>query len=176
MSGADLSTDRLRLRPLEPEDLDPLHAHWSVPEVGRWLFDERLPPREQVEKELLQSCELFERLGIGIWGVHRVAGRFIGTCGFLPVTEIDEIEILFSLEPGSWGRGYAYEASLAVLREAFEAAGLERVVGRCDVPNLASKRLLERLGMTLEKREPIRGIDCFHFGLGRDEFAAFNRP
>lgn len=171
MSTPDLSTDRLRLRPLTAGDLDTLHAHWSVPEVGRWLFDERIPLRAQVEKELLQSCALFERLGIGIWGVHLRAGRFVGTCGFLPVAEIDEIEILFSLEPRVWGRGYAYEASVAALGEAYGTAGLERIVGRCDVPNLASKRLLERLGMTLEKREPIRGVDCFHFGLARADFA-----
>lgn len=141
-----------------------------MPEVGRWLFDDQTPPREKVEEELLQSCEMFERRGLGIWGVYRPPSRLVGTCGFLPVAEVDEIEILFSIDPGVWRCGYAYEASIAVLEEAFLTVGLERVIGRCDVPNVPSGRLLERLGMKLEKREPIRGIDCFHFGLGREDF------
>ncbi len=169
-SALTLSTERLELRPLTLLDFDKLYAHWSAPEVGRWLFDAQTPTREQVTDELGQSLELFDTLGLAIWGVYAPLGPLIGTCGFLRIPETGEIELLFSLDPEHWGQGYAHEASLAVLDQAFLTAGLDRVVGRCDVPNLASKRLLERLGMTLDKREPIRGIDCFHFSLEAEDY------
>ncbi len=171
-----LSTERLELRALTPRDLETALAHWSDREVGRWLFDGRAPEREKVEDELRQSRELFARHGLGVWGVYRPPDRLIGTCGFLRVAEVDEIEILFSLDPGAWGHGYAFEASIAALDRAFRVVGLERVIGRCDVPNEPSRRLLERLGMKLEKREPIRGLDSFHFALSRDDYLRRRGP
>jgi RimJ/RimL family protein N-acetyltransferase len=168
-----LVTRRLQLRPLTSAALRALHAHWSHEEVGRWMFDGEPPPLSKVEEELGQSSDLFAELGLGIWGLYvPMRPRLIGTCGFLRVEEIDEIEILFSLDPDRWHQGLAREASQAVLDHAFKAIGLERVVGRCDVPNEPSRRLLERLGMQLEKREAIRGIECYHFGLSREEHLA----
>jgi len=166
-----LVTRRLQLRPLSGADLPRVHAHWSQAEVGKWLFDGEAPALEKVEEELQMSTRLFEELGLGIWGLYRPARpALIGTCGFLRVEEIDEIEILISLDPDRWHQGLAREASQAVLDRAFKASALDRVIGRCDVPNKASKHLLERLGMRLEKREPIRGLDSYHFGLNRDDY------
>lgn len=160
-------TRRLQLRPLGGADLERLHAHWSVPEVGRWLWDQQVPARAQVAEELDRSIASFAERGFGIWGVSEgQSGSFVGTCGLLPVPEgTGEIEILFSIEPGSWRRGYAEEASWAVLRHGFAECGLAEVVGRCDVPNEPSRRLLEKLGMRFEKQEPIRGVDCLHYRL-----------
>lgn len=174
--GPTLVTRRLRLEPLGAGDLETVHAHWSDPEVGRWLFDARAPERAEVEKELEMSHALFESLGLGIWGVSVREQRWIGTCGFLPVAEIEEIELLFSIDPRHWRRGFALEASRAALVRAFREARLERVVGRCDVPNVASARLLERLGMTLDKREPIRGIDCYHYSIERAVYLGTEPP
>ncbi len=168
-----LTTRRLLLRPLTSDDLDALHAHWSVPEVGRWLFDDEAPSRKQTADELAKSCESFAGRGFGLWGVERTdGGPLVGACGLLPLPETGEVEILFSIQPGYWRRGYAEEASLVVLAWAFNEFGLERIVGLCDVPNEPSRRLLEKLGMSYEKREPIRGIDCFHYSLSREAHRA----
>src|SRR5262249_37573666 len=59
-------------------------------------------------------------------------------------------EIGFIVDPTRQRRGYATEASRAMLRWAFEDFGLHRVVGRLDARNTASARVLERLGMRLE--------------------------
>lgn len=162
-----IATRRLELRPLVEADLELLHEHWSVPEVGRWLWDEQIPTREQVAEELAKSGDCFAARGFGIWGLFRRHGcSFIGTSGLLPVPEgTGEIEILFSTVPGEWRRGYAEEAATAVLRHGFEAAGLTEIVGRCDAPNEPSRRLLEKLGMTFERRAPIKGVDCCHYRL-----------
>lgn len=163
------------MMPATRSHLDALVAHWSIPEVGRWLFDGETPAREKVEEELGQSSEMFSRLGLGVWCLFLDSDSLIGTCGFLEVAEVDEIEILFSLEPEFWRQGLAYEASIAALDEVFLTAGLDRVIGRCDVPNEASKGLLKKLGMELEKREPIRGLDSYHFGLACEDWL-LDRP
>lgn len=165
-----LSTERLTLRPLKLDDLDAAYAHYSHPEVGKWLFDGLEPERSKVEEELQKSWEMFHRIGLGIWGIALEGRKLVGTCGFLPLDDSDEIEILFSLDPELWGQGYAHEASLAVVDHAFLNVGLERIVGRCDVPNEASKRLLERLGMEFEKREDVHGLDTYHYALSIEDY------
>ncbi len=169
---AALTTERLRLVPVSYRDVGTLHAHWSLPEVGRWLFDGEVPPRERVEEEVAASLALFDEQGLGIWGVYEPESDLLGASGFLRVPEIDEIEILFSIDPSRWRRGYGLEASRVALRQAFWTPALTRVIGRCDVPNVASRRLLERLGMKLDKREPIHGLDSYHFSLERDAYRA----
>ena len=59
-------------------------------------------------------------------------------------------ELGFLIHPDHQGRGYATEASLALLRVGFEEAGFHRIVGRLDARNTASARVLERLGMRRE--------------------------
>lgn len=163
-----LETRRLLLRPVLDSELDLLYGHWSVPEVGRWLWDDEIPTREQIGTEVAKSRETFSSSGYGIWGVFRRDGTFVGTCGLLVVPEgTDEVEILFSIEPREWRRGYAAEAAAEVLRYGLEDVGLDTVVGRCDVPNEPSRRLLEKLGMVFEKRAPIEGVDCYHYRLRR---------
>ena len=165
--ASKLATRRLDLIPLGETDLGLLLRHWSVPEVGRWLWDDEVPTSEQVAEELAKSVATFASRGFGIWGLfRRDGGSFLGTCGLLPIPEgTGEIEIIFSVEPAEWRRGFAAEAAQAIIAYGFGPAGLEEIVGRCDVPNEPSRRLLEKLGMMLERRAPIKGIDCYHFRL-----------
>jgi RimJ/RimL family protein N-acetyltransferase len=70
-------------------------------------------------------------------------------------------EIGFELHPDHQGKGYATEATAVLLRLGFEELGLHRIIGRCDGRNLASARLMERLGMRreahLRENELIKG-------------------
>lgn len=74
--------------------------------------------------------------------------------------------------PAHWGRGYATEASRAILRHAFETLGLARVPGRTDAPNRGSARVLERLGMHFEGERLVNGNPHACYALGRDEWQA----
>ncbi len=60
------------------------------------------------------------------------------------------MEILYGISPPEWGRGFAIEVALAVLRYGFERAGLTRVLGIADAGNLASRRVLQKIGMTFQ--------------------------
>ena len=167
--GATLATARLRLEPLAVERLDELHRHWTRPEVRRWLWDDRVITRQDAEIELRKSLEHFRRHGYGLWAIadRDGDGALIGVAGLLPVPEEPgEVEVIFSLDPARQGEGLATEAAAAVLEAGF-AAGLERVVGRCDEPNEPSRRVLERLGMRFVRRAPIHGLDALHYRIDK---------
>lgn len=91
---------------------------------------------------------MFSEEGIGIFGVRRHGSvSLIGFCGFVRLAGMKEPELAYELTRGTWGAGLATEASAACLRYAFEGAGLDRVIVGADVENVASTRVIEKLGM-----------------------------
>ncbi len=86
--------------------------------------------------------------------MRRKGGRgIIGFCGLLFVRESGEAEILYGLERKVWGEGFAVEAARAAIRFGFEHARLSRIPANADEPNVASIKVMERLGMRFEGRE-----------------------
>lgn len=147
-------TDRLQLHPAEASDLDALWAIWRDPEVRRYLFDDRDVTRE-LASEALGDCLGMRDAGLGLW-IVAVHGDDtpVGCVGLLKVMKMAEydptlagkVEVLAALAPSIWGRGYAHEALGRLIVYAFDTLGLSELAGACDVPNLASDRMLTRLG------------------------------
>jgi ribosomal-protein-alanine N-acetyltransferase len=98
--------------------------------------------------------------------------ELIGFCG-LRSSEGGSPELLYGLLPRSWGQGLATEVATAVLAYAFSVLGHARVMASTDVPNRASRRLLERLGMTCTGRGLPRGLDTLFFELASTDFHGF---
>ena len=105
----------------------------------------------------------------------RAGGRLIGNCGVRqsePGTA--EAEIGYEIAPDEWGRGYATEAARAMTRFAFRELGVQRLVAWTVADNVASGRVLEKLGMTLEGRLPDeeyykgRYWDVLKYGMARN--------
>jgi RimJ/RimL family protein N-acetyltransferase len=85
--------------------------------------------------------------------VWREAGRVVGEIGLKLVSRQDrQGEIGFVFSPGYQGRGLATEAARAMLALGFGPLGWQRIIGSCDARNLASARLMERIGMRLDAR------------------------
>ena len=143
-----LRTQRLVLRPATADDHAVLLAHWSAPDVRRFLFDGAMLPAAEITEAIEDSARDFARAGYGLWLVHE-NGRsdLVGTAGLRPLEAIG-LEIFYSLAPGSWGRGYATEAARAVLDHALGSLGLPEVLAEIDEGNTASIAVIERLGMT----------------------------
>jgi RimJ/RimL family protein N-acetyltransferase len=110
-----------------------------------------------------------KRPGFGLLHAsRRDDGTFVGACGLFPVPEGDEIEIAYRLPFDSWGHGYATEMAQAVLDHGFAALGLARIVGLTWPENVASQRVLRKIGM----RE--RGVET-RYGRPMQVFVA-DRP
>lgn len=169
-----LATPRLRLRPCAPADVDALHALWVDAAVRRFLWDDVVIPRETAAEVVSASEASFAAAGYGQWVIERDdRGGLVGFAGLRPVDAAGaapEIELLYGLAPAHWGRGYATEASRAVLAHGFGRCGLARILGRTDAPNRASARVLERLGMRFEGERSVEGRPTLHYALAREDF------
>lgn len=146
MSAAPESA-RLRFRRATADDVVALHAHWNQPLVRRYLWDDEPVALETVHAVVAASEDDFARAGFGLWLLSERDRALVGVCGLRSVEDTGEIEILYSVDPARWGSGLATEAASAVLTFAFDVLGLPRVLGGIDEPNVASGRVLEKLGM-----------------------------
>lgn len=144
---------RVTLDPLRPDDLEPLFAMQSDPEVCRYLLYEPRS-REKVEEVLARDAGaiLLEKPGDYLQPVIRDEhGAFIGTL-YLELKSVDDraAEIGWILLPSAQGHGYAAEAASLLLDFCFDQLGLHRVYAELDPRNTASVALCLRLGMRHE--------------------------
>lgn len=167
-----LVTPRLTMRPFTLDDVDVVHALWTDAAVRRYLWDDMAIPRERAEEMVRGIVAAFDRNGRGMWLVFVPPDDMAaGFCGFLPRNEPAQGELIYGLSPAAWGRGYATEAAAAVVDHGFTALGLERIVAKADVPNTASVRVLERLGMHYVRREVVLGVDLLFYEVERGAWA-----
>jgi len=149
-----LSTERLVLRPVTTDDHAALLAHWTQPDVRRFLFDGAALSAAEVTETIGESVADFAARGYGIWLIELGSGAalagsapLVGTAGLRPLEE-SGLEIFYSLAPGAWGRGYATEAARAVVEYGLGPLGLPEVLAEVDEGNTASVAVVKRLGMT----------------------------
>jgi len=149
-----LETNRLLLRHLVADDLDNLFTLYSDPEIRRY-FPEGTLTYEETKEEL----EWFlnghpKHPELGLWAtIHKESNQFIGRCGLLPWTIEGryEVEVAYMIAKEYWGQGLGTEAAKAILQYGFEQLGLSRLICMIDPSNNASRRVAEKIGMTLEK-------------------------
>jgi ribosomal-protein-alanine N-acetyltransferase len=166
-----IRTARLSLRPLTLDDLDSIHALWTNPGVRRFLFDDQIISCEQAAAEINDSIARFETHGCGLWGARlRELPELIGFCGFRFFHDPPQLQLLYGFHPDHWSKGFATEAARAMIRFAFEQAGLDFVIASADAPNLASLRVMERAGMSFDRRETVDELDAVYYRLDRRDF------
>jgi ribosomal-protein-alanine N-acetyltransferase len=167
----ELTTERLRLRPVAAADVDALHALWTDPQVRRFLWDDVVIDRETAARCVADSEASFAAAGWGLWAIEpRAGGALLGAAGLVELDPAVGPELNYALHPARQGNGYANEAARAVLDHAFGPLGFARVPGRTDAPNRASARVLERLGMRFEGEAPGPAHPQLCYALARDEW------
>ena len=143
-----LSTERLVLRPVTTDDHAAVLAHWTQPDVRRFLFDGAALSGVEVAETIDESIGDFAARGFGVWLIELgSAAGLIGTAGLRPLGS-SGLEIFYSLAPGAWGHGYATEAARAVVEYGLGPLGLPEVLAEVDEGNAASVAVVKRLGMT----------------------------
>jgi len=143
-----LTTERLVLRPASARDHAALLAHWTTPDVRRFLFDGGIMSADEVTEAIKDSAGDFAAAGYGLWLIQEKDHTdLVGTAGLRALEDLG-LEIFYSLAPGSWGRGYATEAARAVVEHALGPLGLAEVLAEVDEDNAASVAVVGRLGMT----------------------------
>ncbi len=158
MRGFDLDapirTERLLLRAFVPGDLGAVRAMQTDEDVVRYLEWGPRSPEEIVEslrKKIAATAIHGQDDVLSLAAVLPDTGELVGDLVLHCVSEVDERgEIGFIVPPTHQGKGYATEAARTLLRIAFHEVGFRRVVGQVESRNVASARVLEKLGMRLE--------------------------
>lgn len=145
-----LRTERLVLRPVATHDHARLLAHWTAPDVRRFLFDGAVLSPEEITGAIGDSARDFAAGGYGLWLIWKPGGtEMAGTAGLRPLEDLG-LEVFYSLAPGAWGQGYATEAARAILEFGFAELGVRRIWATCRPENVGSCRVLEKIGMVRE--------------------------
>lgn len=164
MSLPTLRTERLTLRPFATDDVDSLHELWTDPDVRRYLWDDVTISREKARDTVHDAIASAESGGLGLWVVLESGSDApAGFCGLIQREGEEHPELMYGLAPRCWHRGFATEASRAVLDYAFEVLACERVRAATDPPNVASVRVMERLGMRFVRRGALNGLDTLFY-------------
>ena len=161
-------TSRLILRKFNESDVDPLLGFRGDPEVMR--FSVTGPEtREDIQTKYLPGClRRYSRDGLGQWAVVlKSDGICVGECGIC-VQEVDgerEFEISYRMRRDCWGIGLATEAAQACRDYGFKNFGLRRLISIIESENVASIRVAEKMGMTLEKRASFHNISVLIYSV-----------
>lgn len=154
----DLSSQRLRLRPLCAADAPALLALYADPDVMRhWIH----PPWSALAQAQAAIEEARHELASGR-ALHlaiemRVDGRLAGSCALYDIAPAQRRATLgYLLAAPYWGRGLAREALDALLGHGIGTLGLQRIEAEVTPDNVASQSLLARLGFRREARLPAR--------------------
>jgi RimJ/RimL family protein N-acetyltransferase len=151
-----IETERLRLRPFSRGDVDAVYSYRSRADVAEYLFDQPMNHQECAEAVRLRAGQIgFSKEGDKILlGVERKTdNRLIGEVSLIWRSMVDQqAEVGYVLHPDAHGQGVATEATRALLAFGFEVVGLHRIYARCDARNVASAKVMARLGMQEEAR------------------------
>ena len=165
-----LETERLRLRPIEPGDLDDLCRLYADPDVMKFLHVQSMT-REQVELRHTFMLDHWRLHGYGMWIVFRKSDNaFVGRCGLRYLDDTELIELGYTLHKAFWGQGLATEASQAVVRFAFESLQLPRLVAICDPRHTASMNVMRKVGMTFIDTGRFYNTECVLYALDAEQW------
>jgi RimJ/RimL family protein N-acetyltransferase len=155
LEGTVVETERLLLRRFRPADLDVV-AGWNADPVFMRHMGRGPMTREESAAALARHERHWAEHGFGLLGVEdRESGALVGRSGvaYHRVWPEDP-EVGWSFDPAWWGRGLATEAGAACVRWAFGGLGFDRVVSITTRENVASRRVMAKLGFeVLAERE-----------------------
>jgi [ribosomal protein S5]-alanine N-acetyltransferase len=121
----------------------------SDPEVVKYTGD--LPSHDFADAQrILQETVIpqFHHYKMGRFAVLTKDNKFLGWCGLKYFPDTKDVDIGFRFHKKFWGNGYAVEASKAILKYGFEDLNLKKILARSMPQNLASIKVLQKLGMT----------------------------
>ena len=164
-NNSQLETERLLLRPMLGTDLDALLLIFTDPKV---MDAFQHPPftREQMQRWLRRNLDHQDEYGYGLFSVIlKESGELIGDCGLEQMEDQGAAELGYDFRSDFWNRGYATEATSAVREYAFQVLKLPRLISLIRVGNLSSKRVAEKVGMTLAEEITRYGTQYWKYSM-----------
>ena len=164
-NSIQLETPRLLLRPMHQSDFQALYLIFTDPRVMASFGMDAFTP-EQMQRWLSRNLDHQDQFGYGLFSVIlKETGELIGDCGLEQMETEGAAELGYDFRSDFWNQGYATEAACAVRDYAFDALRLPRLISLVRVGNLPSKRVAEKVGMTLVEEFTRFGIQYWKYVL-----------
>lgn len=169
-----IETARLQLRQFTLDDFDNLFRLYSDAEVMRYLS---LRTREQTQASLHKHIQHWQQHNFGMWAViHKDSNKLIGRCGLGFLENTPEVELGYVFDKSYWNMGLGTEASQATLQYGFGELKLDRIVAIAKPENIASIRVIQKVGMKYQKNAHYYGHDVVYYAISRSEWQLDNSP
>ncbi len=145
-----LETKRLTLRKILPKDEDDMYEYSKDPETSKYLLWEPHTSRNFTRAHIRYLQKSYQNASFFDWAlIEKESGKMIGTCGFTEIYEKEKrAEVGYVIAPSYQRKGFAPEALEKVISYGFDTLGLTELCARFMEDNLASQKVLERLGFT----------------------------
>lgn len=157
-------TEQLTLRAWRADDVEAYVQLCADPEVMRYIAGGATLPPDVATAQIDRFRKGWSDNGFGLWAVEeRATGTFVGFAGlsrplFLPEV-LPAVEVGWRFARAHWRKGYATESGRAALAYGFGTIGLDRIIGIAHEGNVASRAVLTRLGMTLDRTTVLPATD-----------------
>jgi ribosomal-protein-alanine N-acetyltransferase len=144
-------TQRLLIKPTDEQDADLIYKLMNTSKFIQFVGDRNITSLELAKKYIQERMiPQLNKLGYSNYTISLIEnGQKIGTCGLYNRAGVDGIDIGFGLLPDYEGFGYAYEASSKLLEAAFKEFGIKTIKAITSKENIASQKLLIKLGLEL---------------------------
>ncbi len=120
----------------------------SDPEIVKYVHEPVLTSEEQAKKIIVDIILPQYKNNMGRWATYTKSNNeFIGWCGLKYLADSDEIDLGYRFKKSAWGKGFATEAAKHTLVHGFNKLDLKLITGRAHIENIASIKVLEKIGM-----------------------------
>lgn len=142
-----IETKHLTLRTMKAEDLEDIFNIWGSKHVMKYSGGPST--KDQIKRSIEYYQRLHNEKGYSTYTVLlKRSSYIIGVCGFNPSMSEYEVELIYHLNPNSWGKGYATEAASACIRDLREyTPHIKKIISSVDPHNRASGQVLSKIGM-----------------------------
>jgi len=148
----DLDTPRLLMRKVTPHDVADLLEYASDPQVTRYTSWDHYSSMNDAHRFIYWALDRYQRKSEAPWGiVHKQDKKLIGTLGYSNWSVRNRCaDISYALSAKYWGQGLTPEALERAIAYGFEKMSLNRIEAHCMPDNVASARVMEKVGMKFE--------------------------
>ncbi|WP_299223015.1 GNAT family N-acetyltransferase [uncultured Psychroserpens sp.] len=147
-------TSRIRLTKISLNDAPFILKLMTSPKWLKYIGDRNVKTVEEA-KTYIENNQLksYQTHGFGYYKIELKTNDLkpIGTCGLVKRAQLEHIDVGFSLLPNYEGKGYAFEATNALLKLAKKEFNIENIIAITLPENKSSIQLLEKLGLSYEK-------------------------
>ena len=174
-----IETERLILRDILETDVDDMFELDSNPIVHQYLGNKPIETKMQALDAIHFIRKQYHERGIGRFAtIEKASGDFIGWTGLkLNSGENEKLngkhnfyDIGYRFTPRYWGKGYASESSFATLDYGFENLNIDTMCGAAEIENIASNKVLQKIGLQFINEFPFDGVMVNWYELKKENY------